>query len=293
MEKGLIMDNLRSNYTLTIYEKAMPNTLTLQEKLLCAKECGFDALELSIDETDEKQKRLDWTNEEILNILSFCNSNDIYIRSICLSAHRKYPFGSHYIHKREQGMSIMKKAIHLADKLGVRMIQLAGYDVYYEESDDSTKADFLNNLSAAVEYAAKYGVILAFETMETEFMDTIEKAMDYVNKISSPYLKIYPDTGNLSNAYFKYGTEHEYDLNMGKYHIAAAHLKETTPGKYRDMMFGTGKTDYIRFLRELWKYGVRRYTAEFWYLGEENWKENVRNACSFLRTRIESVAKEG
>ena len=60
MGRMLIMDNnmkgvdSMGKYTLGLYEKSMPNTLSFAEKLLCAKECGFDYLEISIDETDEK-----------------------------------------------------------------------------------------------------------------------------------------------------------------------------------------------------------------------------------------------
>ena len=36
-------------------------------------------------------------------------------------------------------MEIMEKAIQLAEDLGIRIIQLAGYDVYYEESSFETK----------------------------------------------------------------------------------------------------------------------------------------------------------
>ena len=34
---------------------------------------------------------------------------------------------------RSKPYEIMEKAILLADDLGIRVIQLAGYDVYYEE----------------------------------------------------------------------------------------------------------------------------------------------------------------
>ena len=45
---------------LTVYEKAMPGSLTWQEKLVAAKSAGFDGVEISIDETDAKLARLDW-----------------------------------------------------------------------------------------------------------------------------------------------------------------------------------------------------------------------------------------
>ena len=53
-----------NKYRLGLYEKSMPNTLTWKEKLLCAKECGFDYIEISVDESDEKQARLEWSKEE-------------------------------------------------------------------------------------------------------------------------------------------------------------------------------------------------------------------------------------
>ena len=53
---------------------------------------------------------------------------------------------------------------------------------------------------------SKKGVILAFETMETEFMNTVEKAMKYVNLVNSPYLQVYPDCGDVINETLRYGT---------------------------------------------------------------------------------------
>lgn len=52
------------NYFIGIYEKAMPNSLTWREKLLCAKENGYDFLEISIDESDEKLSRLYMSKNE-------------------------------------------------------------------------------------------------------------------------------------------------------------------------------------------------------------------------------------
>lgn len=52
-------------YRLGLYEKSMPNGLALSKKLLLTRESGFDYLELSIDETDEKLARLDWDEETL------------------------------------------------------------------------------------------------------------------------------------------------------------------------------------------------------------------------------------
>ncbi len=221
-------------YAIGLYEKAMPGSLSWEEKLECARECGYDFVEISIDETEEKLARLDWSAEERLALVTAMKKTGIPLRSMCLSGHRKYPFGSADAKIRSRSMEIMEKAILLADDLGIRIIQLAGYDVYYEEGSEETAARFLKNLEKAVKLAARHGMILAFETMETDFMNTTGKAMEYVRKIASPYLQVYPDIGNITNAAVAAGTDVLEDLRSGSGNLAALHLKETMPGKFRE-----------------------------------------------------------
>ena len=124
----------------------MPNTLTWKEKLEAAKEAGYDFVEISIDETDDKLARLDWTKEERLELVKTMYDVGLPIRSMCLSGHRKYPLGSSDPATEARSLEIMEKAIQLADDLGVRIIQLAGYDVYYDESTPETVERFGRNL---------------------------------------------------------------------------------------------------------------------------------------------------
>ena len=61
-------------------------------------------------------------------------------------------------------------------------------------------------------------------------MDTVGKAMAYLHLVGSPYLGVYPDIGNLKNAAALYGSNLLPDLELGRGHTYAAHLKETIPG---------------------------------------------------------------
>lgn len=223
-------------YCLGLYEKAMPGNLTMVEKLTAAREAGYDYLEMSVDETDEKLARLNMSREERKELTLLMEKTGMPIRSMCLSGHRRYSLGS--AEGAEQSLRIMEKAIELADDLGIRIIQLAGYDVYYESSTYDTKKRFLDNLRKAAAMAEKTGVLLGFETMETEFMNTVEKAMKYVCLVDSPYLQIYPDIGNLTNAAVTYKQDIYDDMALGKGHLIAMHLKETVPGKFREIPFG-------------------------------------------------------
>ena len=278
------MDNLNKEYRLGLYEKSMPSTLTWVEKLTIAKKSGFDYLEISIDESDAKLARLDQPTDEIKEAIQ---KTGVTISSMCLSGHRKYPLGSHDKEIQKKSLEIMKKAIDFAADLGVRIIQLAGYDVYYEDGDLYTNHDFETNLKKCVEMAAKKGIVLGFETMETPFMDTVEKAMRYVNLVSSPYLGVYPDIGNLKNASLLYGVDVDEDLMCGKGHIFASHLKETVPGKYREIPFGTGHTEFVKNIKTLKRLGVRMFVGEFWYVNNEDWQDVVKNAGVFLRDKLD------
>ena len=142
-------------YSLGLYEKAMPDGLSFREMLELTKRTGFDRLELSIDESDMRLARLDWTSDQVRGLKCMMDDSSILIRTMCLSGHRKYPLGSHDPVIRERSLEIMRKAVGLAAELGIAIIQLAGYDVYYETGDEETRAWFAQNLAISTEMAAK------------------------------------------------------------------------------------------------------------------------------------------
>lgn len=282
---------MEKSYQLGLYEKSMPSTLTWREKLTAAKKADFDYVEMSIDETDEKLARLHMSAEEKEEIRAAMRETGVMFGSICLSGHRKYPLGDPDPAKQARSMEIMADAVKLAAELGIRTIQLAGYDVYYDEGTEETRAAFARNLARSALLAARGGVQLGFETMETPFMDTVEKAMHYVDLVDSPYLGVYPDSGNLTNAALIYGKSVLDDMEMGRGHIVALHLKETVPGKYREIPFGTGHVDFDAVARKAWALGVRRYVGEFWYTGSADWKGDLAFANTFLRRALDAAAE--
>ena len=267
-------------YRLGIYEKAMPNEYAWREKLEAARRGGFDFLEISVDESDTRLARLKWTDGEIRELYALSRSVGLPIETMCLSGHRKYPMGSGIPETRTRSMEIMTDALRLADGLGVRVIQLAGYDVYYGETSDArTRERFIEGLRISAEQAAARGIMLALETMENDFCNTVAKAMELVRAVDSPYLQIYPDVGNVSNA----TPDPCGDLLTGHGHIVAAHLKETVPGVFRDLFYGEGRVDFPAVVSTLWDMGVRRFNAEFWHNGTDRVDERLWGASAYLR----------
>lgn len=262
-------------YEIGLYEKAMRNTLTWKEKLQCAKECGYDYLEISIDATEEKINRIYMDTEEKREIMEAIFDTGIPIGSMSVSALTKYALGDPDQAVRDRGMEIAEKSIQLSSALGVRTVMIPGYDIYYGKSTIETKRYFLENIRKIAEIAEREGILVGFETMENNFMNTTGKAVQYVNMVDSAYLKIYPDAGNITNAAVANRHDVCEDLSLGKGKLIALHLKETKPDVYREVPFLTGHVEFERIINTAWKLGVRRYVTELWDVGQPQWKEDI------------------
>ena len=278
-------------YALGLYEKAMPAALSWKEKLEAAKEAGYDYVELSIDDSEEKIGRLNMPKEERLALVEMMYEVGIPIRTMCVSALTKYSMGNDKPDYVKRSMEILEKSIQFADDIGVRVVMIPGYDVYYEPSTIETKRRYLENLKIGAKMAEKAGVILGLETMENEFMNTMEKAMKYVVLCGSNYLKIYPDLGNLTNAAVQYQSDVLEDFELGRGNITSLHLKETLPGRYREVPYGTGHVNFEAAIEKAWEMGIRRYVTEFWYKGSEDWKEDLRFAHDMMCALLDKQCK--
>lgn len=254
-------------HPLGIYEKALPPGLTWPENLALAKACGFDFVEISIDESDARLQRLEWTRAERRELATAVIDSGMRIPTMCLSAHRRFPFGSRDPALRQRARAVMLAAIRLAQDIGIRTVQLAGYDVYYEAHDDESVARFADGLRWSVEQAAAAQVMLSVEIMDTPFINSITKWKVWDAEIASPWFTVYPDIGNLS----AWGNDVAAELRSGIDRIAAIHLKETlpvtpsSPGQFRDVPFGEGCVDFVGIFRTLQELNYRgTFLIEMW-----------------------------
>ena len=73
------------NHPLGIYEKALAKDLSWPERLVLAKSCSFDFVEMSVDETDERLSRLDWNAAQRASLVTAMIETGVAIPSMCLS----------------------------------------------------------------------------------------------------------------------------------------------------------------------------------------------------------------
>ncbi len=264
-----------------IYEKALPASLSWKEKFLLANDAGYNFIEMSIDESDERLSRLDWNTKDIHALKRCIEDTALSIPTMCLSGHRRFPLGSREKNIREKAIDISKKAIALAYELGIRVIQVAGYDVYYEESGKDTHEYFIEGLSRSLDIASQAQVCLGIEIMDHHYINSIRKFKDIFDIIPSAWLKVYPDIGNIwawqPNSVLE-------DLQVCPELIVGMHLKDILTvkkdfaGQFRDLVLGEGEVDFVKAFQYLTTIRYRGpFLIEMWLKeGEEYRLSQVR-----------------
>jgi len=262
-----------------IYEKSIPEDLSWPEKLARTNEAGFEFIEMSIDESQKYLDRLDWSFQERMEVLNAVSNSDIPIYGMVLSAHRKYCFGSSSRKTRQKAKEIMKKAVDLAFDIGVRVIQVAGYYVFYENPTSHAEEWFLEGLNQAVDLAAQAGIMLGLENVDGHDITSISKAMRIIDLINSPWLQLYADIGNLSAN----GLDINSELRLGQGHIVGVHIKDARPGEFRRVAFGEGIVPFAETFRVLKEIEYRGpFLIEMWNQGLPNVYQTLSESRELL-----------
>lgn len=69
-------------HPLGIYEKALSKDLSWPERLVLAKSCGLDFVEMSVDETDERLSRLEWSTTQRASLVEAMLETGVAIPSM-------------------------------------------------------------------------------------------------------------------------------------------------------------------------------------------------------------------
>ena len=208
---------------LGIYEKALPRDLSWPARLELAKELGFDFLEMSIDESDERLSRLDWSPSERGRLREAVAETGVRVPSMCLSGHRRFPFGSHDpICGNARETSCARRSTCRWTS-GCAPSSWPATTSITSRATRGRESRFIEGLRWAVDLAQGAQVMLAVEIMDTPFINSIAAWREYDDIIRSPFFCVYPDLGNLS----AWGNDVQAELRDNIARIVAIHLKDT------------------------------------------------------------------
>ncbi|MEW6932241.1 L-ribulose-5-phosphate 3-epimerase [Trueperella pyogenes] len=245
----MTLTTLRKNSAVTIgiYEKALPSTDDWAVFFRNAREAGFAFVDLSIDESSERLKRLDWDYHQRQTVREAAASAKIRLGGICLSAHRKIMPGSKDPAMRQRALDLYQKGIDFCVDIGIPVVQVAGYYAYYEPDDPDAAKRYLETLALALPYAEERGTILAIENVDGNDLAAIPQVLEVIKQLPSPWLQIYPDIGNIA----EHGGDATIELAAGEGHMVALHVKDVLPGQPRRIPLGEGCADLPAAFQEL------------------------------------------
>jgi L-ribulose-5-phosphate 3-epimerase len=231
-----------------LYEKALPSAWSWDQRLAATADAGYSFAEISIDVTDERLARLDWPAGAKAGLRNAIAASGVPIMTMCLSAHRQYSLGSRVAVTRLRGLEIMRRAIEFSVDVGVRIVQVPGYDVFDEQPGDAdTVARFMDGMHQAVEWATQSGVMLALENVDVPLSESIVPCMEIVRQINSVWFQIYPDMANIAAA----GYDPVAELPLCAGHLVAVHVKDSLPRTIRGVPFEEGLVHFDEVFRVL------------------------------------------
>jgi L-ribulose-5-phosphate 3-epimerase len=245
-----------------LYEKALPSAWSWDQRLSATADAGYNFAEISIDVTDERLARLNWPAGVKADLRNAIAASGVPIMTMCLSAHRQYSLGSRVAATRERGLEIMRRAIDFSVDVGVRIVQVPGYDVFDEQPGDAgTVARFMDGMYQAVAWAGQAGVMLALENVDVPLSESIVPCMEIVRQINSVWFQIYPDMANIAAA----GYDPVAELPLCAGHLVAVHVKDSLPRTIRGVPFEEGLVHFDEVFRVLAGLDFRGpLTVEMW-----------------------------
>jgi L-ribulose-5-phosphate 3-epimerase len=245
-----------------LYEKALPASWPWDRRLAAMAGAGYSFAEISIDPSDERLARLNWPASAKADLRSAIAASGVPILTMCLSALRQYSLGSRFVTTRERGLEIMRRAIDFSVDVGVRIVQVPGYDVFDEQpGDPETVARFMDGMHRAAEWAGQAGVMLGLENVDVPLSESIAACMEIVRQVNSVWFQIYPDMANVAAA----GYDPVAELPHCAGHLIAVHVKDGLSRTIRGVPFEAGLVHFDEVFRVLAGLDYRGpMTVEMW-----------------------------
>jgi len=274
---------------LGIYEKALKWNGSWADLFAQAATAGFSFLDLSIDESPEREARLAWTPAERNSVREASEAGGVAIGGLCLSLHRRIAPGSNDPAMRERAIEVLARGIDFCADLHIPVLQLAGYFAYYEDAPADARDGYVHCLRMGAEYAARKGVLLGIENVDGTDITSIEAAMDVVDAVGSPWLQLYPDLGNIAEQ----GLPMVGELRRGRGHMLALHAKDVRRGEPRRVPMGEGIVDWdVAFAELATQRWSGRLMIEMWNDEAPDSAARAAEAREFIAAKLSAAGIE-
>lgn len=191
----------------------LPRELSIADKFLLARDCGFESIEIG---TTDSQAEVD-------QIAKASAASKIPVHSIMNRDHWKYPLSSSQPDVVATSMRGMETSLKNAQDLGAQTVLLVPAVVNPETSYKDAYHRSQEQIRKLIPMAEKMKVIIAVENVWNKFLLSPLEFAAYVDSFKSPWLKAYFDVGNI----VLYGFPQDWIRTLGS-RIVKLHFKDFT-----------------------------------------------------------------
>lgn len=254
---------------------------SIREKFELAKEIGFEGIEIwgrTLLEDPQKLKEYKKISEEVgIKISTICSG----VKNSLLEPDPE---------NRKKAKEDFKKLLEMASEIGaigIILVPIFGRPQIpdlspYKNAVELEKELLLSQLPEIVEFAEKVKCCLLLEPLnryETHFLNRLSQAVEYCEKINSPYLKIMADFFhmNIEEANISESIE-----KAGKW-ISHIHLADSNRN-----LPGMGHTDFESGFKALKKINFENYMVLECGVPEPK-IENLKKSFKFMKNIIERI----
>lgn len=155
---------------------------------------------------------------------------------------------------KEEGKSFLKKQIDLFLAMGVKNAVLHCDSLAWREGEEITREKKIEEnckaLSELLDYIKDSDMVICLENLiSTDFINSADGVLYFIEKFNSPHLGVCLDTGHLNLTDNK--NQAEFIKKVGK-HIKALHLADNEGQRDQHLMpYGCGGVDFVSVVKEM------------------------------------------
>ncbi len=174
---------------------SMPPGSGVEEGMKLAKAAGFEAIELTVDETGEFS--LESTTEEIASAKALADEIGLKLPTIATGLGWAYPVVGPDPEICAKGREAVLGCLDIAQTVGAEVLLCVPGTVTDEYAYDVAVADLVTAFKELGPEAEKRGVVIGIENVWNKFMLSPVEFRDLIDEIAHPYVQVYFDVGNV------------------------------------------------------------------------------------------------
>lgn len=243
-----------------------PAGLNYDERILMAKRCGFEGIEMSPMTDFKEAKRLG----------EFARANGVSIHSIIYGGWHA-PLSDPDPAVVAKGRADIERALQTAQAVGANNILLVPAvvteNVRYAEAYERSQKE----IRGLIPLAEKYGVILAVEEVWNKFLLSPLEFARYIDEFDSPWVRAYFDVGNV----VIYGYPEDWIRTLGK-RILRVHIKDFKRDGYQWTPLYEGDVNWAEVRKALAEVGYDGWITAELPNGDEDYLNELNRRMKLI-----------